>query len=636
MRASRTGTVSGLGMGMSMAKTGASGRSGVQTGGRSVARARAGGSKAKVVAASGLSSDMINAIKESYLVRGRGEGLSTGGSGERAAREKKKKKRQRQRVGRFSAPSKESMEWGDEDDTSEAVDELYANPHTFVPGFGRGRFGGIDLEVKSEGAKFYDELMSKRVAEHPELVKPKDVVEVWARRSGTAVVGGKHWGEKELSEMTARDWNIVREDFDIKVKGAKVPPPLRSWADVGRYSNFPPSLTAGIYDAGYREPTPIQMQAIPVGLEARDIIGLAETGSGKTAAFLLPLLARLSYLPRVSPTTADSGPYAVVLAPTRELAQQIEDEAVKFAAEVEPPLHSCVIVGGTDKTRQLSALRDGQDIVIGTPGRINELIESRYLVLTRAFYIILDEADRMIDMGFAPQVGSILEAMKGEVSGENGKALQRQTVMFSATMAPEVFHLAKEYMVDEVVVEIGKVGRAVDRIKQFVSFVKPTKKPAALQRVLSRARNGLVIVFVNEKSTVATVAEALSKAGHAVAVIHGGKSQADRESALRAFRSGSRNVIVATDVLGRGIDVPNVTHVVNYDMPRQMEVYTHRIGRTARAGKGGEAHTFLTDADSGVFYYLKKFLRETNQSIPHALANHEAAMVKPGTVLDLS
>ena len=516
-------------------------------------------------------------------------------------------------------------------------------------GFGRGRAGGMEIEAASSAASrgYYGKLVQQRAKERHVPV-PKTEAQMWASRRGTQVVGGKHWSLKSLAEMNARDWNIVREDNNIKIRGkgkGDDVPPLRDWRDLAEYPHFPPSLTAAIHDVGYENPTPIQMQALPLGLLGVDLIGLAETGSGKTAAFLLPALARLSYLPRATPEDASAGPYALILAPTRELAIQIQDEASKFSAEIEPPLRSAVIVGGHDEVDQLRELRPGVEIIIATPGRVNNLLENRLIAFARCFYIVLDEADRMIDMGFAPQVQDILDALPvtkrsaedGDIMGSSSQVAQtipdfRTTVMFSATMAPQVFHLAKEYMYDPVTVEIGKVGMAGSNIKQVVSLMANEKKDRALLGVLRKARSGLVIVFVNEKSTVNVVSNLISDAGMSCAVIHGGRTQSDRQSALAAFKARRVNVIVATDVLGRGIDVPNVTHVINYDMPRQMEVYTHRIGRTARAGKKGEAHTFLTEADSQVFYFLRKFLKDTKQIIPRGLEFHEAALIKPGTI----
>ncbi|XP_009692917.1 PREDICTED: probable ATP-dependent RNA helicase DDX23, partial [Cariama cristata] len=271
---------------------------------------------------------------------------------------------------------------------------------------GRGFIAGIDLkQQKREQSRFYGDLMEKRrTLEEKEQeearlrkLRKKEAKQRWDDR---------HWSQKKLDEMTDRDWRIFREDYSITTKGGKIPNPIRSWKD----SSLPPHILEVIYKCGYKEPTPIQRQAIPIGLQNRDIIGVAETGSGKTAAFLIPLLVWITTLPKIDRIEeSDQGPYAIILAPTRELAQQIEEETIKFGKPL--GIRTVAVIGGISREDQGFRLRMGCEIVIATPGRLIDVLENRYLVLSRCTYVVLDEADRMIDMGFEPDVQKILEHM---------------------------------------------------------------------------------------------------------------------------------------------------------------------------------------------------------------------------------
>jgi len=507
-----------------------------------------------------------------------------------------------------------------------------------------------------------------------------------------------HWSRKPREEMTERDWRIFREDFSIAYKGAgwmggsgggsanasasasaapNAPPPpppalsaaaaiasasslassalapsllpIRNWEE----ASLPEPLLRAVRAAGYERPSPIQMAAIPLGLAQRDVIGVAETGSGKTAAFALPML---SYCLKQPPMAGDErvasdGPYALVLAPTRELAQQIEEETRKLARFT--PFRVVAVVGGQAIEEQGVKLRRGAEVVVATPGRLADCLERAYAVLNQCHYVVLDEADRMIDMGFEPQVVKVLEAMpaaalkpadvdldemeKSSNSNDGIKrSIYRTTYMFSATMPPAVERLARTYLRRPVVVTIGRAGRATDNVTQKVTMLKENEKPSALLSAVRDAASSSrdpaasrVIVFVNTRNASDAVARALEGAGKRVVVLHGGKSQDTREAGLAAFRAGSTDFLVATDVAGRGIDVAGVGLVVNYDMPGTIDAYTHRIGRTGRAGKKGEAITFLTSKDTDVYYDLKKLLEESKAVVPSALASHEASR-QPG------
>ncbi|PIA58890.1 hypothetical protein AQUCO_00400029v1 [Aquilegia coerulea] len=368
----------------------------------------------------------------------------------------------------------------------------------------------------------------------------------------------------------------------------------------------------------------------------RDVIGLAQTGSGKTAAYVLPMLSYISKLPRISEKNKDQGPYALVLCPTRELAKQIEDEIVKFARYLGFKVIS--IIGGKSIQEQCFKVCCGCEIVVATPGRLIDCLEGQYIVLNQCNYLVLDEADRMIDMGFEPQVERVLKRMpssnlKPENEELDVKKIYRTTYMFSATMRPAVESLARKYLRNHVVVTIGTAGEISDCIKQTVIMLKESEKMMRLQQeLLNKVGDNTVIIFTNTKESAEFLSISLDKSGFHVTTLRGGMSQEQREQNLKGFRDRRFNVLVATNVASRGMDIPDVAHVINYDMPGDIETYTHRIGRTGRAGKTGEATTFLTLQDTNVFYDLKQMLIQSKSSVPHALLRHEASKFKPGTI----
>lgn len=451
---------------------------------------------------------------------------------------------------------------------------------------------------------------------------------------------------KPLESMTTRDWRIIRENYDIAVRGGKTPPPLRTFRE-----SEPPIHHALIHAIEsvlrYKEPSPIQRQAIPIGLQRRDLIGIAETGSGKTAAFGIPLCHLILSLPDVVlRSVVENGPLALVMAPTRELAIQIDAELKKLLSRQDNIKTACVI-GGQQIEKQAMELRNGVHVVVGTPGRINDCIESAYLVLNQCSYIVLDEADRMIDLGFTPQIETILDAMGGYLKSENEKEAYEQevedlknipnhvpkyrlTAMFSATMSPEVQRIARKYLRHPAVVSIGESdgGGKNKRIDQRVIFLSsPSMKEKALKDVIlgRTSVSDKIIVFVNEKKHTDEVARMIERMGRRTVVLHGGKTQDQREENLAAFRRGGF-ILVATDVAGRGLDIPNVKHVINYDLPsRSIDNYCHRIGRTARAGMDGFATSFITDEDEGIMAPLKSYLESVGAPVPDRLARHPAA-----------
>jgi ATP-dependent RNA helicase RhlE len=324
----------------------------------------------------------------------------------------------------------------------------------------------------------------------------------------------------------------------------------------------------------YITPTPIQVQAIPPLLAGRDVLGIAQTGTGKTAAFGLPLLQKLAAnRGAAAPQTAR----ALILAPTRELAIQINESLRSYGRNLK--LRHAVILGGVNQNRQVQALRHGVDILVATPGRLLDLINQKHVRLNAAATLVIDEADRMFDMGFIRDVRKIVSYLPR----------QRQSMLFSATMPAEVAHLVAEILHDPVRIDISPATVTADRIDQRVHFVAAQDKRAMLQDLLRDQSMKRVIVFTRTKHGANKVAEHLEKAGHAAEAIHGNKSQSARQRALEEFRSGRARILVATDIAARGIDIDDVTHVVNFELPDVAESYVHRIGRTARAGSGGVA-----------------------------------------------
>ena len=454
-----------------------------------------------------------------------------------------------------------------------------------------------------------------------------------------------HWSKKPLNDMTDRDWRIFREDFDIRIQGGKDVRPLRCWKE----ADFPMEIFKAINDLGYNEPSPIQRQSIPIGMQFYDMIGIAETGSGKTAAFTVPMLCYILRLPpKYVDRCNDHGPLAVVMAPTRELAQQIEVEVMKLAAYTD--LVTACIVGGQDIEQQGYVLRKGVQIAVGTPGRMIDCIENNYLVLNQCNYVVLDEADRMVDMGFEPQITGVLEAMGGLLKSEDesefsleierawkGETLIRITSMFSATMPIGVERIAKSFLRHPVVIKIGDESSSRNqRINQIIQFIPDGLKKQYLLQDLRRQVNGdKCIVFVNSKKQGDVLEKILISNAFRVGVLHGGKSQEQREETLICFRDSVYNVLVATDVAGRGLDIKDVTYVINFDMANNIENYSHRIGRTGRAGRSGTAITYLTEGDADIFFDLKSYLESTNSSVPNQLAHHEATRAAPATNISI-
>jgi ATP-dependent RNA helicase RhlE len=349
-----------------------------------------------------------------------------------------------------------------------------------------------------------------------------------------------------------------------------------------------PTVVDGVKAKGYVDPTPIQLRAIPLILAGRDVIGSAQTGTGKTAAFALPILSKLG--------EHQPGPRALILEPTRELTAQVETAIHNYARFTN--LKTTVIYGGVGYGRQMDELRVGPDIVVATPGRLLDHMERGTLRLDKVQFLVLDEADRMLDMGFLPDVRHIVDRCPG----------QRHTALFSATIPPQIETLIKWAMHNPETIEIGARRSPADTVKHVIYPVADAQKTELLLKLLDSVNYNSVLIFCRTKHGADRIAQTLKRANHAVAVLHSNRTQREREQALRGFRDGRFEVLVATDIAARGLDIADVSHVINYDVPQHPEDYIHRIGRTGRAEATGDAFTIMTAEDSSHVYSIERFI----------------------------
>jgi ATP-dependent RNA helicase DDX3X len=406
------------------------------------------------------------------------------------------------------------------------------------------------------------------------------------------------------------------DDIPVEASGHDVPEPVTTFTN-------PPlddHLIANIKLARYATPTPVQKYSIPIVMGGRDLMACAQTGSGKTGGFLFPILSQAFKTgPSVNPATGGgfrqrkAFPTSLILAPTRELVSQIYDEARKFAYRswVRP----CVVYGGADIGTQLRSIERGCDLLVATPGRLVDLIERGRISLANIKYLVLDEADRMLDMGFEPQIRRIVE-------GEDMPGVQnRQTLMFSATFPRDIQLLARDFLKDYVFLSVGRVGSTSENITQKVEYVEDQDKRSVLLDILHTHSGGLTLIFVETKRMADTLSDFLINQGFPATAIHGDRTQRERERALEFFRNGRCPIMVATAVAARGLDIPHVTHVVNYDLPTDIDDYVHRIGRTGRAGNTGLSTAFFNRGNRGIVRDLIELLKEAHQELPGFLEN---------------
>ncbi|EED15249.1 ATP dependent RNA helicase (Dbp1), putative [Talaromyces stipitatus ATCC 10500] len=411
------------------------------------------------------------------------------------------------------------------------------------------------------------------------------------------------------------------DDIPVEASGQNVPEPVNTFTN-------PPlddHLIANIALARYTTPTPVQKYSIPIVMNGRDLMACAQTGSGKTGGFLFPILSQAFQTgPSAAPAPAAGGnfygrqrkayPTSLILAPTRELVSQIYDEARKFAYRswVRP----CVVYGGADIGSQLRQIERGCDLLVATPGRLVDLIERGRISLVNIKYLVLDEADRMLDMGFEPQIRRIVE---GE---DMPQVNDRQTLMFSATFPRDIQMLARDFLKDYVFLSVGRVGSTSENITQRIEYVEDHDKRSVLLDILhTHGTTGLTLIFVETKRMADSLCDFLINQNFPATAIHGDRTQRERERALEMFRNGRCPILVATAVAARGLDIPNVTHVVNYDLPTDIDDYVHRIGRTGRAGNTGIATAFFNRGNRGVVRDLIDLLKEAHQDVPSFLEN---------------
>lgn len=406
------------------------------------------------------------------------------------------------------------------------------------------------------------------------------------------------------------------DDIPVSASGNNVPEPISSFDG----SDLHALVKDNIKIANFSVPTPVQKYSIPVITADRDLMACAQTGSGKTGSFLFPILSQI--FKHAAPVQSrgyqrSAMPQALVMAPTRELALQIYEEARKFTYR--SWAHACVIYGGADPALQLRELRKGCDVLVATPGRLLDMMRRGQVSLQACRWLVLDEADRMLDMGFEPQIREVVEGFD--------LPRQRQTLMFSATFPREIQELASDFLRDYVFLTVGRVGSTSENIVQKVLLVEEHQKRSALVDILRQAAGdakSLTLVFVETKRNAELLDDFLYNAGFMSTSIHGDRTQAQREEALKAFRAGVCTILVATAVAARGLDIPNVMHVVNYDLPTDIDDYVHRIGRTGRAGNVGRATAFFNDKNRPVANALVGLLQDANQEVPDWLAKFAA------------
>ncbi|TRY75278.1 hypothetical protein TCAL_00683 [Tigriopus californicus] len=411
--------------------------------------------------------------------------------------------------------------------------------------------------------------------------------------------------------------------IDCKVSGENPPAAIESFAETGLRS----ILLDNIKKCGYKKPTPVQKHAIPIIREKRDLMACAQTGSGKTGAFLLPMLNRLLEEGVESHAGAESQtPEVVIMAPTRELALQIKDESRKFAMGTN--LKSVCIYGGTSVPQQLSILDRGCNILVATPGRLLQFVQMGKISFSALKFFVLDEADRMLDMGFMPDVDSMVREPSMPTKEE------RQTLLFSATFPSEVQKIARDYLDNYLFLSVGIVGGACEDVRQSVFLVDQFDKRNKLFEILkdTDVQKSKTLIFVEKKKNADFLASFLCQSDFPTTSIHGDRLQSERESALKDFRTSSKPVLVATAVAARGLDIRNVAHVVNYDLPKSIDEYVHRIGRTGRMGNAGQATSFFDPKEDGdLAQDLEKVLMDAKQEVPLFLKEASSRTLNRGS-----
>ncbi|XP_066219130.1 ATP-dependent RNA helicase DDX42 isoform X2 [Saccopteryx leptura] len=407
---------------------------------------------------------------------------------------------------------------------------------------------------------------------------------------------------EEITNLTPQQLIDLRHKLNLRVSGAAPPRPGSSFAHFG----FDEQLMHQIRKSEYTQPTPIQCQGVPVALSGRDMIGIAKTGSGKTAAFIWPMLIHIMDQKELEP---GDGPIAVIVCPTRELCQQIHAECKRFGKAYN--LRSVAVYGGGSMWEQAKALQEGAEIVVCTPGRLIDHVKKKATNLQRVSYLVFDEADRMFDMGFEYQVRSIASHVRPD----------RQTLLFSATFRKKIEKLARDILIDPIRVVQGDIGEANEDVTQIVEILHsgPSKWNWLTRRLVEFTSSGSVLLFVTKKANAEELANNLKQEGHNLGLLHGDMDQSERNKVISDFKKKDIPILVATDVAARGLDIPSIKTVINYDVARDIDTHTHRIGRTGRAGEKGVAYTLLTPKDSNFAGDLVRNLEGANQHVSKEL-----------------
>eukprot|EP01135_Chromosphaera_perkinsii_P004807 Nk52_evm38s296 gene=Nk52_evmTU38s296 len=477
------------------------------------------------------------------------------------------------------------------------------------------------VEFQSSSAPKAEQTISeKQLQEEEEILKT--VAENKALMSVNELAHGVQYTEpiktswrapRALLRRTEEQHEELRKKCHIMVDGEDVPPPALSFKEM----KIPKPILKLLKKKGIKKPSPIQIQGLPVGLTGRDMIGIAFTGSGKTLAFSLPVVMLSLDQEKKMPFEQGEGPYGLILGPSRELARQTYDDMCVYFDELAkggyPRMRAALCIGGIDMREQMDTIKRGVHVVVATPGRLIGMLTSKKMKLDMCRYLCMDEADRMIDMGFEEDVRTIFSFFKG----------QRQTLLFSATMPKKIQDFAKSALVKPIVVNVGRAGAASLNIVQEVEYIRPEAKIVQLLETLQKTEPP-VLIFAEGKNDVDDIHEYLLLKDIEAVAVHGDKDQEEREWAIRSYREGKKDVLVATDIASKGLDFNQIKHVINFDMPKEIENYVHRIGRTGRSGKTGLATTYIDSSCSQLILLdLKHLLKESKQKIPPFLEEIE-------------
>ncbi|KAL3030369.1 hypothetical protein AAZX31_03G216600 [Glycine max] len=429
-----------------------------------------------------------------------------------------------------------------------------------------------------------------------------------------------------VRRMSKKECDLIRKQWHIIVDGGDIPPPIKNFKDM----RFPEPVLKKLKAKGIVQPTPIQVQGLPVILSGRDMIGIAFTGSGKTLVFVLPMIMMAMQEEIMMPIVPGEGPFGLIICPSRELARQTYEVIEQFLIPLKeagyPELRPLLCIGGVDMRSQLDIVKKGVHIVVATPGRLKDMLAKKKMNLDNCRYLTLDEADRLVDLGFEDDIREVFDHFKA----------QRQTLLFSATMPTKIQNFARSALVKPIIVNVGRAGAANLDVIQEVEYVKQEAKIVYLLECLQKTPPP-VLIFCENKADVDDIHEYLLLKGVEAVAIHGGKDQEEREYAIAAFKAGKKDVLVATDVASKGLDFPDIQHVINYDMPAEIENYVHRIGRTGRCGKTGIATTFINKNQSETTLLdLKHLLQEAKQRIPPVLAELNDPMEDNEEITDIS